>query len=662
MLKAKQMPKKKQTKQTKKPAKNDGKITKKKYIKTKIIGGQMIQMLTLKTLNEKLIYLKDCLVNTTTATDNLNDKFKHLKITDDSVSYDSDLLKEKSYEYTEKEKTEFDNCLKWILLCLYDHDEYDSYALLDKAFKEFNVMRQEKIPEKFKTVVISTEKEQKLLTKSDLYFSKYKNFLNNFINNIISDANSNGEQGGVVQEEKVDPGQKIFESSMFDIYSKGIVLLNIDGTEDAGNHTLQVFNIVGNVNNTYNIKKEDIISFFNTNNEVLIIRRYNNNNKTDYYELECRIQLMYKLVNILIGNIEEYKNAIQKQLDTSLKDPEFLQNYKKNLLDKLIVIIFETFKAKAEAAEAAKVKAKAAKVEAEVAKVGADAAKAEEKEAIENYKRVESAYADSELKEHIIKPDIDKLENVRENVVNKNKDAFEAEIAASKAEDVKKINEKNETWLGFILRHGIILQSLKVIAYNNEIDGLFIENKYKEIFKEFHPNREDDIEEIVKEASQKGIPKYGISNMPSCPNRKDFFQHIINVIYDPKSKEDEQPNIDTLIKLSTSYASGYLPADKDCKITIDKIIKEKGYLISEAYILGEELIRSNSHIKLTSGINGQLLKDYHINMNDILKKIQDGDVKSTKKKILSDFENVKKNLKLRFNQDVFTLNKIDLNW
>ena len=90
--------------------------------------------------------------------------------------------------------------------------------------------------------------------------------------------------------------------------------------------------------------------------------------------------------------------------------------------------------------------------------------------------------------------------------------------------------------------------------------------------------------------------------------------------------------------------------------------KEKGYLISEAYILGEELIRSNSHIKLTSGINGQLLKDYRINMNDILKKIQDSDVKSTKKKILSDFENVKKNLKLRFNLDVFTLHKIDLNW
>ena len=653
------MPKKKQTKQTKKPAKNDGKITKKKYIKTKIIGGQMIQMLTLKTLNEKLIYLKDCLVNTTTATDNLKDKFKHLKITDDSVSYDSDLysdlLKEKSYEYTEKEKTKFDNCLKWILLCLYDHDEYDSYALLDKAFKEFNVMRQEKIPEKFKTVVISTEKEQKLLTKSDLYFSKYKNFLNKFINNIISDANSNGEPRGVVQEEKVDPGQKYFKSSMFDIYSKGIVLLNIDGTEDAGNHTLQVFNIVGNVNNTYNIKKEDIISFFNTkitNNEVLIIRRYNNNNKTDYYELECRIQLMYKLVNILIGNIEEYKNAIQKELDTSLKDPEFLQNYKKNLLDKLIVIIFETFKAKAEAAKVeaktAKVEAKTAKVAAEAAKVNAEAAKVEEEAAITNYGKDES--------------DSDKLVEARENVVNKTKAAFEAEIAASKAEDVKKINEKNEMWLGFILRHGIILQSLKVIAYNNEIDGLFIENKYKEIFKEFHPNRENDINEIVKEASQKGIPKYGFTNPPTCPNRKDFFQHIINVIYDPKSKEDEQPNIDTLIKLSTSYASGYLPADKDCKITIDKIIKEKGYLISEAYILGEELIRSNSHIKLTSHIDGQLLKDYRINMNDILKKIQDSDVKSTKKKILSDFENVKKNLKLRFNLDVFTLHKIDLNW
>ena len=652
MLKAKQMPKKKQTKQTKKPAKNDGKITKKKYIKTKIIGGQMIQMLTLKTLNEKLIYLKDCLVNTTTATDNLKDKFKHLKITDDSVSYDSDLysdlLKEKSYEYTEKEKTEFDNCLKWILLCLYDHDEYDSYALLDKAFKEFNVMRQEKIPEKFKTVVISTEKEQTLLSKSDLYFEKYKNFLNNFINNIISDANSNGEPRGVVQEEKVDPGQKNFESSMFDIYSKGIVLLNIDGTEDAGNHTLQVFNIVGNVNNTYNIKKEDIISFFNTNNEVLIIRRYNNNNKTDYYELECRIQLMYKLVNILIGNIDEYKKAIQTQLDKSLKDPEFLQNYKKNLLDKLIVIIFETFKAKAEAAEAAKVNAKTAKEAAEAAKVNAEAAKEEEEAAITNYGKDES--------------DSDKLVEVRENVVNRTKDAKNAEIAVSKAEDVKKINEKNEMWLGFILRHGIILQSLKVIAYNNEIDGIFIENKYKEIFKEFYPNRENDINEIVKEASQKGIPKYGFTNPPTCPNRKDFFQHIINVIYVPESKEEDQPNIDTLIKLSTSYASGYLSADKDCKITIKKIIKEKGYLISEAYILGEELIRSNSQITLTTDIDGQLLKDYRINMNDILKKIQGDDAKSTKKKILSDFENVKKNLKLRFNLDVFTLHKIDLNW
>ena len=130
MLKAKQMPKKKQTKQTKKPAKNDGKITKKKYIKTKIIGGKMIQMLTLQ---EKLEYLKDCLKKAVSTTDNVeipHDYFKLYRIISNlEGNYNDDIVFEKFNSIVYK-WSRFSECLKYILLCLYDHDEYNSYTLL----------------------------------------------------------------------------------------------------------------------------------------------------------------------------------------------------------------------------------------------------------------------------------------------------------------------------------------------------------------------------------------------------------------------------------------------------------------------------------------------------------------------------------------------------
>lgn len=579
------MPKKKQTKQTKKPAKNDGKITKKKYIKTKIIGGQMIQMLKLK---DKLEYLKDCLINATTATVTFEDVFKHYKITD-SVSDISD-LKEYSYVYDNETIGYFDNCLKRILLCLYNHDEYNSYALLDKAFQVFNNKRNEKIPAKFKTVAITEEKEQELSTKSDLYFEKYKNFLDYFIKKIISVADPppvivvealDGEprgtreetvpegqgapevapdekasevtgQGGVAPEVTEQPSksegvfngglgnpfsllstsktaitqdereQDIFKTGMFQIYDEGIVLLNIDDIYHT-DHTLQVFKSVGKVEKTIN-EKDEIITFFNTNNEVLIIRRYKSDiTSTDYYELECRIQLMYKLVKILLDNINLYDEALKEQLKTNLKKPEFILNYKTNLLDKLIVIIFEKFKAK----------------------------------------KTESAKKQQELEK------VQKMTNQYLSVMGG--------------------SGPGEYVTGSILRHGIILKSLKVIAYNNNnIKDSEIERKYSEIFKEFFPDSQD-ISKIV-EASRDGIPKYSVLKPASCPNRKEFFQHIINVIHDPESKDNNQTNIDTLKNLSTSYdpTGGYF-SDKDCETTIKKIIEEKGYLISEASIQASEL-------------------------------------------------------------------------
>ena len=196
MLKAKQMPKKKQTKQTKKPAKNDGKITKKKYIKTKIIGGQMIQMLTLQ---EKLIFLKECLkkyvsyINSDTGIgyflyysndETINRPFNNLF-----------LEKFKPHNQTVKD---FIGHLQFILLCLYNHDNYDSYTLLKLYYKDHfksdkNIL--------FDTIEIDEEKKTILLADALRYYNKYVDLLNGFINKIIYVANPS-----VASAEAPDPG------------------------------------------------------------------------------------------------------------------------------------------------------------------------------------------------------------------------------------------------------------------------------------------------------------------------------------------------------------------------------------------------------------------------------------------------------------------------
>ena len=577
MLKAKQMPKKKQTKQTKqtkKPTKNDGKITKKKYIKTKIIGGQMIQMLTLQ---QKLDFLKDCLKKYVYNINfNTGSEYFQYYLDDETINRPfNDYFLEKFKPHDEKVK-DFIGHLQFILLCLYNHYNYDSYTLLKLYYKDYFKSDQNNL---FDTIEIDNEKKEKLESEASTYYKKYVDLLNGFINKIISVANPSvtvaeapdpggalsvddpdgaqggeetggqgegGERGeGVAQGGEQQRGgvfgipsqllytqpktaispeeseKKIFETSMFKIYNDGIVLLTIDEEEA---YNLKVFKSIDNKEGDDISDEQGIINFLNNNKDSLIIRIYKNPENNNHF-YDCQLQLMYKLVNILIKNIDDYKKAIQTQLETNLKKPEFLLNYKTNLLDKLIVIIFEKFKAK------------------------------------------KTEYA-KELKE----------------------------LKSKREEDEKKHyggSGPGEYVTGSILRHGIILQSLKVIAYNNKIENSDIESKYSEIFEEFFPDKED-ISKIVE--ISKDIPKYGsIRKQPSCPNRKEFFQHIINVIYDPESKGDNQTNIEnieTLTKLSTSMFNNVIGGDfgdKDCETTIKKIIEEKGYLISEASIQASEL-------------------------------------------------------------------------
>jgi len=496
MLKAKQMPKKKQTKQTKKPAKNDGKITKKKYIKTKIIGGgKMIQLLT---LNEKLDFLKECLkkyvffINSNTGngyfqyyeniiskrpfTDNFLDKFN---------SHGEDVIS-------------FISNLQFILLCLYDHDNYDSYTLLKIYYEMHFVSDRDKL---FDTITIDEEKKEKLELEASTYYNKYVNLLNDFINKIISVDNPSVEEvEGVadVVEKKItitqdEREQNLFNTHMFKIYTNGIVLLTIDEKEA---YNLKVFKSIDNKDGDEISNKQKIINFLNDNRDSLIIRIYKNPDNDNHF-YDCRLQLMYKLVNILIYNIDNYKYALKTQLETNLKTQgkTFLPKYKTNLLDKLIAIIFEKL------------------------------------------------------------PD---------NVTH--------------------------------IKYGIILKSLKVIILNNKgIDDAYIDTEYTKYLKNRNTFDDDDIKSIIAASNDK-MPKYAFAD--TCVNRREYFEHIINVLYTKKdsvnektekySDEEVKEDLEILIKLSTSNdVTGLL--EKTCKTTIDKIIGEKGYLISEANIQSLEL-------------------------------------------------------------------------
>jgi len=576
------MPKKKQTKQTKqtkKPTKNDGKITKKKYIKTKIIGGQMIQMLTLQ---QKLDFLKDCLKKYVYNINlNTGSEYFQYYLDDETINRPfNDYFLEKFKPHDEKVK-DFIGHLQFILLCLYNHYNYDSYTLLKLYYKDYFKSDQNNL---FDTIEIDNEKKEKLESEASTYYKKYVDLLNGFINKIISVANPSvtvaeapdpggalsvddpdgaqggeetggqgegGERGeGVAQGGEQQRGgvfgipsqllytqpktaispeeseKKIFETSMFKIYNDGIVLLTIDEEEA---YNLKVFKSIDNKEGDDISDEQGIINFLNNNKDSLIIRIYKNPENNNHF-YDCQLQLMYKLVNILIKNIDDYKKAIQTQLETNLKKPEFLLNYKTTLLDKLIAIIFEKLPA---------------------------------------------------------------------NVTD--------------------------------IKYGIILKSLKVIILNNKgIDDTYIEKEYTKYLK--NRNIEDTNIESIIALSKDKMPTYRFA---ACDNRKEYFEHIINVLYTNKEAEsdetekykDEDVNeeLEILIKLSASASPevsllGKTFNEDNCRITITGITRYKRYLISEAIIGKLELLAdyNNKYMIISdSNKNGEIkpnLSDDELNI------------------------------------------------
>jgi hypothetical protein len=257
MLKTKQMPKN----------------TKKKLKKTKIIGGKNIAAFTLK---DKLELLK---INSQNA---LQFQVAELVKSIDKNIYDkydinNSILNIKKYldTYIESRKT----FIKYALLCLEDHNK-NSYSLLKKKYVTMTI----------DTGIIfddTIEKEQELEEKADQYYTLFENFVKNLVENI----------------EKTDTTgkEKTFNDCMYDIYSNGIILLNI-GTIDS-QHNLKLY--IKNSTESSITELTEIVNFFKVKRDCLIIKKYMSDTSNDNYLYDCMLQIINKLARTLLEKLDD---------------------------------------------------------------------------------------------------------------------------------------------------------------------------------------------------------------------------------------------------------------------------------------------------------------------------------------------------------------------
>jgi len=206
-------------------------------------------------------------------------------------------------------------------------------------------------------------------------------------------------------------------------------------------------------------------------------------------------------------------------------------------------------------------------------------------------------------------------------------------------------------------KHGIILRSLKLICYN-KLNKLFrnysdhIDRKYIDKLNEMGFNGKN-IESNESFKIHKAID--GISGTQYCNDIEmiQAYKDIINILYQGGTKpEIEDINISLLIELSTGYST------PDCKKTINKIINDESYLLSESRIMDIELdgdflisdVYSNES-KSTYPDKSAVelaLKKYN---QTITKAIEKATIYDIKNKLWKDYDDLSKKIKSRYPND-----------
>jgi hypothetical protein len=548
MLKTKQMPKN----------------TKKKLKKTKIIGGKGNEIAIANfTLRKKLELLSDMSVTALHSDIGLLVKYN---INAPLNNIDDETIKgniKRYIEYKEYYAPVYTNAktsfIKYALLCLENHDN-NSYLLLKRNYKYPGSLKlfedyQEKI-----------SNEVELKNNAEDYYANFEKFVKNLVKNID-------------KPEEIDDTK--FKDYMYDIYSDGIILLTV-GNDDSA-HNLKQYKKNSTDSDITDITDiANIVNFFKEKKDCLIIKKDIKDALNENYLYDCMLQIINKLARTL-----------QEKLGHEALDRK--GTFSKDALEKAV----------GEAADAAKKAEQEAVAEdgdGDVDEEG-EAKKAEGEEPVDGDEEVvaegDAVGAKAATK---AEKEADLLQNVKKLVdiiYNKYKDKDSEDTD----EDVNlKINLK-------ITRHTILLKSLKTILLNylgenkiiklEDVDDIY---KGKILSKEplFYVNTETA---KVISLSNINYNRY-IKDACTTERRIKSFQHIINAIYDVENDENVE-NIKILKRLSSGFK------DDNCDDTINKIIIDKTYLLSEADILRTNIdnyILDNNDILTDAGLTSAQIR------------------------------------------------------
>ena len=214
-------------------------------------------------------------------------------------------------------------------------------------------------------------------------------------------------------------------------------------------------------------------------------------------------------------------------------------------------------------------------------------------------------------------------------------------------QDIKTITGKSFSYT----KHGIILRSLKLICYN-KLNKLF--RNYKDHIDRKYIDKLNEIGFVGKKIESNESFKIhkaidGISGTQYCDDIEMIkaYQDIINILYQGGTKPNiEDIKISLLIELSTGYLT------PDCKNTINKIINEESYLLSESRIMdieldGDFLITSWHKNKTYSSEDEAVLAltKYNETITKAIKKATNYDIKN---KLWKDYDDLSKKIKSKY--------------
>ena len=583
MLKTIQMQKAKPTqKQNKKPTHNAGKITKKKLKKPRFIGGEKKNISKL-SIKEKLEFLKHCLNNT------IHGDLRQILYTANANA----LKYFPTYEVGYIDM--FKIVIKYVLLCLINNRANSDYKDITRSNNCYLLLKN-KCPYKRCQYSIDFESEKDLDSNEEEELNKiadqYYDTFKKYVSEIVEKPHDN----------------IIINKYIKAIYPGGIAIL----TKKSDNNKYDL-----KINNSETPIEEysKIIDFLknNTNTKFLIILKKESSNtdntdETDVYN--CMMQIIMKLVDIFSSkNNSKYyemiingkdENAVYLSMNEdasreslTVAQEKRLEKQANDINGKIgqnhgiqeVEQTPEAQTAKAQTAQTAETAAEAktpetAKIEAQTAATVATVAEADKKARTEK----------EAIKNNTPKDNLDKLLNYIFNDDNRNKQLD-------------------------LQRHAILLKNLKRICYNkfSQEYGIAFKEQIDNIYiaKINEKNTENKTRIINDSKLVYLLTKQGCNSNDMI----EAYQHIINILVPKYGFDITAECYETLIALSKGEIYG------DCKKTIEDILTQKSYLLSEPTIMKALLTEMYLKKKEYKGIAIEELKKFKDKVLEILNEI-----------------------------------------